>query len=145
MYGKVSVGYRIIHEKATVIPQFKQTPLEDEYNTMQPTYVNTLPGTNSMFTPIAKSTPVTRHHTLPIVTPSERDILEPSLNEQTKAAYLERQMQGMSSVRLPSDMPSLKDMLLGSKKLAKKNTHFCQEQKDKGSMNGNLLRWHLKR
>ena len=40
VYGKFSVGYRIIHKKATVIPQFKQTPLEDEYNTMQPTYVN---------------------------------------------------------------------------------------------------------
>ena len=56
MYGKFSMGYRIIHGKATVIPQFKQTPLEDEYNTMQPTYVNTLPGTTSMVTPIAKST-----------------------------------------------------------------------------------------
>ena len=26
---------------------------------MQPTYVNTLPGTNSMVTPLAKSTPLT--------------------------------------------------------------------------------------
>ena len=42
VYGKFSVGYRIIHEKATVIPQFQQTPLEDEYNAMQPTYVSTL-------------------------------------------------------------------------------------------------------
>ena len=32
MYGKFSVGYKIIPEKATVIPQFQQTPLEDEYN-----------------------------------------------------------------------------------------------------------------
>ena len=55
MYGKFSVGYRIIHEKATVIPQFQQTPLEDEYNAMQPTYVCTLPGTTSMVTPIVKS------------------------------------------------------------------------------------------
>ena len=70
MYAKFSMGYRIIHEKATVIPQFKQTPLEDEYNTMQPTYVNTLPGTTSMVTPIVKSTPVTQASqmpTLPIV------------------------------------------------------------------------------
>ena len=92
---KFSVGYRIIHEKATVIPQFKQTPLEDECTTMQPTYVNTLPGTTSMVTPIAKSTPVTQVSqmpTLPIVSPSERDILEPSSNEQARAAYLERQM-----------------------------------------------------
>ena len=43
MYGKFSVGYKIIPEKAPVIPQFQQTPLEDEYNAMQPTYVSTLP------------------------------------------------------------------------------------------------------
>ena len=77
MYGKFSVGYKIIHEKATVIPQFNHTPLEDENNTMQPTYVNTLPGTTSIVTPIAKSTPITQASqipTLPIVPPSERDI-----------------------------------------------------------------------
>ena len=59
MYGKFSVGYKIIPEKATVIPQFQQTPLEDEYNAMQPTYVSTLPGTTDMVTSIAKSMPVT--------------------------------------------------------------------------------------
>ena len=52
MYGKLSVGYRLISEKATI--------LEDEYTIMQPTYVNTLPGTTSMVTPIAKSTPMTQ-------------------------------------------------------------------------------------
>ena len=57
MYGKFSVDYGIIHEKATVIPQFQQTPLEDEYNAMQPTCVSTLPGTTSMVTPIVKSMP----------------------------------------------------------------------------------------
>ena len=131
MYGKFSVGYRIIHEKATAIPQFKQTPLEDEYNTMQPTYVNTLPGTTSMVTPIAKSTPVTQASQmpiLPIVPSSERDILEPSSNEQARAAYLERQMQGMSSVKLPLDMPSLEDVSYGSENLPKRIQNFCQEQ-----------------
>ena len=34
MYGKFSVGYRIINEKATVKPQFKPTSLEDEYTIM---------------------------------------------------------------------------------------------------------------
>ena len=48
MDGKFSVGYKIIPEKATVIPQFQQTPLEDEYHVMQPTYVSTLPGTTEM-------------------------------------------------------------------------------------------------
>ena len=57
MYGKFSVGYRVINEKATVKPQFKPTSLEDEYTIMQPTYANTLPGKTSMVTPVAKSTP----------------------------------------------------------------------------------------
>ena len=59
MYGKFSVGYRVISEKATVKPQFRPTSLEDEYTIMQPTYVNTLPGTTRMVTPLAKSTPIT--------------------------------------------------------------------------------------
>ena len=37
----------------------------------------------------------------------------------------------MNSVRLPSDMPSLEDMLLGSKNLPKRIQNFCQEWKDK--------------
>ena len=60
MYGKFSVGYRVINEKATVKPQFRPTSLEDEYTIMQPTYANTLPGTTSMVTPLAKSTPITQ-------------------------------------------------------------------------------------
>ena len=67
----------MIHEKATVIPQFQQTPLEDEYSATQPTYVSTPPGTTSMVTPIAKSTPVSQTlqmPVLPIVPSSERDI-----------------------------------------------------------------------
>ena len=73
MYSKFDVGYIMINEKATVKPQFKSTSLEDEYTIMQPTYVNTLPGTTSMVTPIAKCTPMTQAsqmHTIPIVSPS---------------------------------------------------------------------------
>ena len=95
MYGKFNVGYRVINEKATVKPQFELTSLEDEYTIMQPTYVNTLPGTTSKITPIAKSTPMTQASqmpTMPIVLPHVRDILEPSSNEQARAGYLERQM-----------------------------------------------------
>ena len=68
MYGKFSVGYKIIPEKATVISQFQQIPLEDEYNAMQPTYVSTLPGTTVMVTPIAKSMPVTQASQMPVFT-----------------------------------------------------------------------------
>ena len=134
MYDKFSVGYKIIPEKATVIPQFQQTPLEDEYNAMQPTYVSTLPGTTDMVTPIAKSMPVTQASqmpVLPIVPSKERDILKPMSSEQARSAYLERQMQDMSSVRLPLDMPSLEDVSHGSENLPKRIQIFCQEQKEK--------------
>ena len=145
MYSKFSVGYRIIHEKATVIPQFQQTPLKDEYNAMQPTYVSTLPGTTSMATPIVKSTPVTQASqmpVLPIAPSSERDILEQLSNEQARSAYLKRQIQDMSSVKLPLNMPSLEDMSQGSENLPKRIQFFCQEQKEIESTSGNLLRWH---
>ena len=81
MYGKFSVGYKIILEKATVIPQFQLTLIEDEY---RPTYVNTLPGTTDIVTPIAKSMPATQASQMPVlsnVPPHERDILEPMSNE----------------------------------------------------------------
>ena len=81
MYSKFNVGYRMINEKATVKSQFKPTSLEDEYTVMQPTYVNTLPGTTSMVTPIAKSTLMTQAlqlPTIPTISSQVRDILEPS-------------------------------------------------------------------
>ena len=59
MYGKFSMGYKVINERATVRPQFRPTSLEDEYVSMQPTYANILPRTTSMVTPLAKSTPIT--------------------------------------------------------------------------------------
>ena len=60
MYGKFSMGYRVINERATVEPQFKDASLESEYVPMQPTNANTLPVTNSMVTPLAKSIPITQ-------------------------------------------------------------------------------------
>ena len=116
-------------------PQFKPASLEDEYTIMQPTYVNTLPGTTSMVTPIARSTPMTHASqmpTIPIVSSCARDILEPSSNQQARAAYLERQMQNMNSVRLPSSMPSLEDGIsMGPESLSRRIQKYCQEKKDK--------------
>ena len=57
MYGKFSVGYRVISERATMEPQYRDASLEGEYVLMQPMSVNTLPGTTHMVTPLAKSTP----------------------------------------------------------------------------------------
>ena len=134
MYSKFDVGYRMIKEKATVKPQFKSTSLEDEYTVMHPTYVNTLPGTTSMVTPIAKSTPITQASqisSIPMVSHHARDILAPSSSEQARAAYLERQMQGMSSIRIPSSMPSLEDgMSAEPESLSKRIQNYCQEKKD---------------
>ena len=63
MYGKFSVGYRMIPEKATVILQYQHTLVEDEY---EPTYENTLPGITNIATPIAKLTPVTQASHIPV-------------------------------------------------------------------------------
>ena len=88
-----------------------------------------------MVTPIAKSTPMTQASlmpTIPIVLLHVRDLLEPSSNVQARAAYLERQMQGMNSVRLPSDMPSLEDSIsVGPESLSKRIQSYCQDKKDK--------------
>ena len=134
MYGKFNVGYRMIHGKATVIPQFQQTPLEDEHSAMQSTYVSPLPGTTSMVIPIAKSMPMTQASQMPIppIVPSiGKYILELLSNEQARATYLERQIQGMSSVKLPLDMPSLQDTSHSSENLPKRIQAFCQEWKVK--------------
>ena len=131
MYGKFSVGYKIIPKKATVIPQFQQTPLEDVY---RPAYVNTLPGTADMSTPIAKSMPVTQASqmlVLPNVPPYEQDIMKPISSEQARSAYMEKQIQGMTSVQLPLDTPSLEDESRGSTNLPKRIHAFCQERKEK--------------
>ena len=88
-YGKFSVGYKIIPEKATVIPYFQQTPLEDEY---RPTYENTLPGITDRATPMAKSTPVTQASQTPVLTNiplPERDMVEPVSSERARTTYLE--------------------------------------------------------
>ena len=96
--------------------------------------MNTLPGTTIIDTPIAKSTAVTQASqipSIPIVLPHVRDILEPSSNEQTRAAYLERQMQNMNSVRVPPSMPSLEDgTSIEPESLSRRIHDYCQERRD---------------
>ena len=96
--------------------------------------MNTLPGATSLDTPIAKSTPVTQASqipSVPIVLSHTRDILEPSLSKQSRAAYLERQMQNVNSVRVPSIMPSLEDGIsIEPESLARRIHNYCQERKD---------------
>ena len=76
-----------IPEKATVIPQYQQTLVEDEYRSA---YENTLPGITNIATPVAKSTPVTQASQIPVIpNVPERDIVEPVSSERARTAYLE--------------------------------------------------------
>ena len=68
---------------------------------------------------------------LPNVSPIERDILEPMSSKQARSAYLERQIQGMSSMRLPLNIPLLEDESCASTNLPNRIQAFCQEQKEK--------------
>ena len=125
MYGKFSVGYRMIPEKATVIPQYQHTSMEDEY---APAYENTLPGITSIATPIAKSTPVTQASHIPVTkTIPERDIVRPMSSEKARAAYLESQIKDMSSVQLPLNIPSMEEESHTSTDLTRRINTFCKE------------------
>ena len=110
MYGRFSRGFRLINERATVEPQYKDTPLTGMYGPVQPMHMSTLLGTTQMVTPLTKSAPVIQssqiHVMIPDRMPPLRDILEPTFIEQARANYLERQMQHMDSIsRLQSDIP----------------------------------------
>ena len=70
--------------------------------------------------------------TISAVLPHVGDILEPSSNKHARAAYLERQMKGMGSVRLPTNIPSLEDGIsLGPESSPKRRQNFCEEKRDK--------------
>ena len=98
--------------------------------------MNTLSEATSIDTPIAKSTPVTQASQIPpipIVSSYVKDILEPSSSEQAKAAYLERQMQNMSSVRIPPSVPPLEDSIpVESENLPRRIHDYCEERRDNG-------------
>ena len=84
-----------------VIPQYQHTSVEDEY---EPTYENTLSGTTNTATLVTQAShiPVTQ-------TIQERDIVEPMSSERARAAYLESQIQDMSSVWLPLNIPLMEE------------------------------------
>ena len=113
MYGKFSVGFRVISERATLEPQYKDASFNGVYMPMHPVPMGTLPGMTQMVTPLAKSAPITQSSQMPAISdtlPPIRDILEPASDEQARSTYLERQMRQMGSVnRLPPDIPSLED------------------------------------
>ena len=124
MYHTVEGGYKLIGEKALLQPSYGfSTSLGSESHTSQPLYMNTLPRSIDTGIPMAESTPVPGEGpTLfrPIPTPRVHDILEPSVNEQARAKYLERQMRHMKSVRLPSSIPSSDDKPLEENSLSRR-------------------------
>ena len=126
-YGKFSMGYRMIPEKAMVIPQYQQVLEEIKY---APVYENTLPGITSVPTPITKSTPDTRASLMPTVGP-ERDIVQPIASEGARAAYLEEHMKNKGGVCLPSKDPAKVEESGMSIDLSKRIDIFCNEQKEK--------------
>ena len=113
MYGKFSLGFRVINERGTTEPQYRGTSLNGMYGPVQPMPVSILPRMTQIITPVAKSTPKTQSSQMPAIPsslPPIRDILEPTSNEQARSTYLERQMRQMGGInKLPSDMPSLED------------------------------------
>ena len=128
MYGKFSMGYRLIPERATVKPQYPHTSTETEYTQA---YENTLPGITNIPTPIAKSTPVTQALHIPITrTGTQRDIMQPVSSEEARAIYLENQMKGMSDVKVPKISVMEKETST-STDLTRRIDTFCREQKEK--------------
>ena len=125
MYGKFSVGYRMILEKAMIIPQYQHTSVEDEY---VPAYENTLPGITNIATPIAKSTPVMQASHIPVTkTIPERDKVRPMSSEKARATYLESQIKDMNSVQLPLNIPSMEEGSHMSTDLTRRINTFCKE------------------
>ena len=150
MYGKFSVGFRVISERATLEPQYKDASLDGVYVPMYPVPMSTLPGMIQMVTPLAKSTPITQSSQMPAISdtlPLVRDILEPVSNEQMRSTYVERKMRQMGSVnRLPPNMPSLEaGIVQRPESLQERIQSFCRENKVKRKQEWESYRIALER
>ena len=146
MYGKFSVGFRVINERATTEPQYRGTSFTGMYGPAPSMHAGTLPGMTQMDTPLAESTPITQSSQMPTIPgtlPPVRDILEPTSNEQARSNYLERQMRQMGSItKLPSDMPSLEDGMVQRPESLQERIHsFVKKTKSRGNRSGNLIEW----
>ena len=97
IYGRFNRGFRVISERATLEPQYINTPLAGMYGPAQASQVSTLSGQTQLVTPLAKSTPVTQSSQAPMIPPRRmqpmRDILETVSTDQARTDYLERQIQ----------------------------------------------------
>ena len=78
IYGKFSVGSRVINERVTMELQYRDTTLSGMYGSAQSVHMGILPGMTQMVTPLAKSTPITQSSQMPEISdtlPHVRDIL----------------------------------------------------------------------
>ena len=57
--------------------------------------------------------------------------MQPISSEEARVKYLERQLKGMSSMKLPSKSSLMEEELLTSMDLTRKIDLFCREQKEK--------------
>ena len=62
-----------------------------------------------------------------IPTVSERDIIEPMSSERARTAYLEQQIQDMSSVWLPPNIPLMEEETCAPTDLSGRIHAFCKE------------------
>ena len=62
-----------------------------------------------------------------VQTISDRDIVEPMLSERARTAYLEQQIQDMSSVHLPLNIPLIEEESHAPTDLTKRIHTFCKE------------------
>ena len=97
-----------------------------------PAYENTLPGITNVPTPITESTPVTQTSHIPITRIGiESNIVQSISSEEARARYLEKQMKGIDSLRLPTNISSLEEEPFTSTDLTKRINAFCKQQKEK--------------
>ena len=79
---------------------------------------------------MAKSTPVTQSSQTPVlpnVPLLERDIVEPVSSERAQTVYLDHQIQDMSSVRIPFNIPSMEEESHVPTDLSGRIGAFCKE------------------
>ena len=150
MYGKFSVGFRVINERVTTKLQYRGTSLAGMYGPVQPMHMSTWLGTTQMVTPLAKSTPMTQSSQMPAIPGTMlpvRDIFEPTSNEPARSNYLEKQMRQMGSItKLPSNMPPLEDGIVQRPEILQERVqNFCWENKVKRKQEWESHRMALER
>ena len=69
IYGRFNRGFRVISERATLEPQYINTPLAGMYGPTQATQMSTLSGQARLVTLLAKSTPVIQSSQAPMKLP----------------------------------------------------------------------------